>query len=142
MRRNQIMMASSMNYWAILVAAVAYMALGALWYSPALFGNAWMRGISKTREQLAAQASPINYLWALITSFVASYGIARIMSWSGGNTIGDAIKISILAAICFVLTTMSVNDTFEGRPKGLTFINILYHIVGFIIIGIIIGAWR
>lgn len=136
------MMLSNVNYLAVLVAAIAYMALGALWYSPVLFGNAWMRGIGKTKEQVMAGFSLLNYLWGIITAFVAAYGIARLTGMTGGNTVADAVIISLLAAICFVLTTMGINDVFEKRPKGLTFINIFYHIVGFVIIGIIIGLWR
>ncbi len=132
---------AGVNFLAVLVSAIAYMALGAIWYSPVLFGNAWMRSIGKTKEQVNASASPFNYVWALIMSFVAAYGIARIMHWAERGTIADGIIISLLVGVCFVLTTMSVNDTFESRPKGLTFINILYHLVGFIIMGIIIGAW-
>ena len=37
------------NYWAVLVAGVAYMVLGAIWYTPALFGNAWLKAIGKTK---------------------------------------------------------------------------------------------
>lgn len=132
---------ASVNFLAVLVSAIAYMALGALWYSPALFGKAWLRGIGKTKEQVNASASPLNYVWALIMSFVAAYGIARIMNWAGRGTISDGIVISLLVGVCFVLTTMSINDTFENRPRGLTFINVFYHLVGFIIMGIIIGAW-
>lgn len=130
------------NYWAILIAGIAYMVLGALWYSPALFGNSWMRLIGKTKEQVEKDFTPINYLIALVTSLLAAYGIARIMLWTGGTSMIDGVIISVLAGICFVLATMAVNDTFEKRPFGLSFINILYHLVGFIIMGIIIGAWR
>jgi len=133
---------TSINYWALLVGAVAYMMLGALWYSPVLFGNAWMRGIGKTKEQVAADFKPINYLVALMTSFLAAYGVARLMVWTGGDSIRDALIISLLAGICFVLTTIGVNDVFEKRPSGLTFINVLYHLCGFMIIGVLVGAWR
>jgi len=34
--------AIDLNYWAVLVSAVASMVIGALWYSPILFGNIWM----------------------------------------------------------------------------------------------------
>jgi hypothetical protein len=131
----------SVNFLGIIVAAVAYMALGALWYSPALFGNAWTRSIGKTKEQVAADFSPINYFWALCTSFLASYGIARIMAWTNRGEIADGIIIGALAGVCFVLATMGINDVFESRPKGLTMINALYHITGFIVVGIIIGAF-
>jgi hypothetical protein len=100
-----------------------------------------MKGIGKTKEQVAADFSPVNYLLALIFSFIAAYGIARIMIWTGRSTISDGIIIGLLAAVCFVLASMGVNDVFEKRPTGLTFINVLYHVVGFIVIGIIVGAW-
>ncbi len=133
---------TGINYWAVLVAGIAYMIVGALWYSPVLFGGAWMRGIGKSKEQIAKDFSPVNYFLALIFSLIAAYGIARIMFWSNGSSIADGITVSLLAGVCFVFPSMGVNDVFENRPRGLTFINIFYHIVGFVVMGIIIGAWR
>lgn len=131
----------TINYLAVIVAAVAYLIIGWLWYSP-LFGAAWMKGIGKTKEQVAAGASALNYILALIFGFIASYGIARIMVWSGRNSITDGIMIGLVVSICFVLATLFMNDTFEKRPVGLTFINVLYHIVSLVVAGIIIGAWH
>lgn len=136
------MASTTMNYWAILVSAVAYMALGALWYSPILFGKAWMKGIGKTKEQVNADFSPVNYPVAFIAGLLSAYGIARIMSWSGGDSIRDGIILALLAGITFVAAAMLVNDTFEKRPRSLTCINVFYHVAGLIICGIIIGAWR
>ena len=132
----------TMNWWAIIVAAIVYMALGAVWYSPMLFGNAWMKGIGKTKEQLTAGLSPLSYVWALVLSFLAAYGIARICVWAQRGTVWDGIVVGLLAGTCFVLSSMGVNDIFEQRSRQLSFINVLYHIAGFILIGIIIGAWR
>lgn len=135
-----VVQVATVNYLAVVVAAIAYMILGAIWYSPVLFGKAWMTGIGKTKEQLAG-GSAMKYLYGLVFSFIAAYGIARLMLWTGRDTIADGIVIGLLAGICFVMTTMGVNDTFEGRPSGLTLINTLYHIAGFVVIGIIVGAW-
>ncbi len=101
-----------------------------------------MRGIGKTKEQVTADFSPINYLWGFITAFFASYGIARIISWTGGDSLGDALKISLLVGVCFVAAAMWVNDKFEARPAMLTLINIFYHLTGFMIAGIIISLWN
>jgi hypothetical protein len=136
------MESAGINYWAVLVSAIAYMVLGAVWYSPVLFGNAWMKGIGKSKEQVAADFSPSNYIFAFAGSFIASYGIARIMAWSGGDSVVDGIKVSLVAGVCFVFATMSVNDTFEKRSGGLSMINILYHVIGLVIAGIIVGLWR
>jgi hypothetical protein len=134
--------AVGMNYWAILVAAVVYTALGALWYSPALFGNAWMKNIGKTKEQVAADFSFMSIIWGLVMAFIACYGIARIMTWTKVISVGNGIMVGLLAGVCFVLTTFWINDSFEHRPPNLTIMNILYHLVGFVIAGIIIGLWR
>ncbi|MFZ5980292.1 MAG: DUF1761 domain-containing protein [Candidatus Zixiibacteriota bacterium] len=133
---------TGLNYWAILVSALAYMMLGAIWYSPVLFGNSWLRGIGKTKEQVRKDFKSINFLLAIIMSFIAAYGIARVMLWMDSTTVADGIMVSVLIGICFVFTTMSVNDIFENRPGSLTFINVLYHLMGFIVIGVIVGAWR
>ena len=37
-----------LNWLAVLVAALVYFILGAIWYAPPIFGRAWMRG-SATR---------------------------------------------------------------------------------------------
>jgi len=136
------MTVATVNYLAVLVAGAAYMILGAFWYTPSLFGNAWMKGIGKTKEQITAEFSPLKLVWAAICALVAAYGVARIMSWTGGDSLVDGLLVGLLVGVCFVLTSFWVNDTFEGRRKDLTVINSLYHLIGLMIVGIIIGIWR
>lgn len=134
-------MTYELNYLAIVVATIAYMLLGALWYSPILFGNAWMKGLGKTKEEIAADFSPLNYLWALITSFIASYGIARVLFWTGGGGLNEGLLLGLLAGVCFAGSAIWVNGTFEAKSCAFRFINALYHIVGMTVAGIIIGVW-
>ncbi len=42
----------SLNVTAILVATVSGFVVGGLWYSPLLFGNAWMRAAGISEEQV------------------------------------------------------------------------------------------
>ena len=135
------MEAHGINFLAVIVAALAYMALGAIWYSPALFGTMWMNNIGKTKEQVTADSTPMNYVWGAITSFLSAYGIARVMLWSGTHSIQQGVMIALVVGVCFVLAAIVVNDAFESRPKSLTLVNVIYHIVGFVIAGVIIGAW-
>ncbi|MBD3258383.1 DUF1761 family protein [candidate division GN15 bacterium] len=133
---------AAINYWAVLVSGVAFTILGALWYSPVLFGNAWMRNIGKTKEQLDQEFSVWKIIGALIGSLITAYGVARLMIWTGGATIGDAILLAILVGVSFMIAPFMVNDLMEGRPTSLTVINVLFNLVGFIIIGVIVGAWQ
>ena len=136
------MSSSGVNYWAVLVGGGVYFLLGALWYSKGLFGKVWMQGIGKTEVQIKAAFSPWKIVWALIGSLIAAYGIARVLSWTSTITPAGGIMMGLLAGVCFILAPMTINDVMESRPMKLTAINVLYHMVGFLLIAFIIGAWR
>ncbi len=131
----------TMNYLAILVGAILSVAIGAIWYLPALFGKAWMAAIGRTKEQVDADFSPLKIVWAVIFGFVISYGLARLLVWSGKSTPLGGLEVGLLACISFVVTTTGVQLMFEGRPTKLNFIYALHHLVEFLAIGLLLGAW-
>ena len=45
-------METSVNYFAVLVAALVTFVIGGIWYSPAVFGKAWMQENGFTEESL------------------------------------------------------------------------------------------
>ena len=135
------MVSTGVNYWAILVAGAAYFVLGVLWYSPVVFGKAWTQAVGKSKEQLQKGSSALKMIWAFVGSLVIAYGLARILSWTGSYSLTDAVVVSLLAAICFLVTVIGISDSMEVRPMKLYLINIFYNIIGFCIMGIIIGVW-
>src|SRR3989337_3239270 len=58
----------SVNYLAVVVAAVASMIIGAIWYSPRVFGKMWMRLTGNTMGQTAGQSAGRGYLVTFIGS--------------------------------------------------------------------------
>ncbi len=135
------MVSTGVNYLAILVAGAAYFVLGALWYSPVVFGNAWTQAVGKSKEELQKGSSVLKMVWAFVGSLIVAYGLARILSWTGSYTLWDAVVMSLLAAICFLVTVIGISDSMEARPMKLYLINIFYNIIGFCIMGIILGVW-
>jgi hypothetical protein len=130
-----------MNYLAVLVGAVLSVAIGALWYSPALFGNAWLGLVGKTKEQAEKDFSPLKIVWALVWGFVASYGLARVIVWTGKATPLDGLLLGVLACVVFAVSSIAVNHNFEGRPTRLTVIYAGHHLVEYAAIGAMLGAW-
>ena len=132
----------AVNYWAVLVAAVAYFVLGALWYSPGLFGKTWRNGVGKTDEQVKADFTPVSLVWTFIMSLLAAYGIARILSWMHAASMAQGLQVGLVAGISFAMATVWMHDAMERRPRSLTVVNSLYSIIGFVVMGLILGAWR
>ncbi len=131
-----------MNYWKVLVATLAYFVLGALWYSPLLFGRIWTGGIGKTEAQVKADFSPLNLVWTFIMNWFGAYGLARIFIWVRGEDVTDGIIVGLLVGVCFAAATVFMHDVQEKRKCSLSVVNTLYSIVGFIFMGIIIGLWQ
>jgi membrane protein YdbS with pleckstrin-like domain len=129
------------NHLAVIVCAIANLALGALWYSPVLFYNAWKKENNLTDEQLK-KINPANvYGISFILSVIISYNMAFFlgdsktdMAW--GTTAGFLTGFGF-AALIFAIVAL-----FEMRSWKYIFINGGYITVYFTIIGFILGAWR
>lgn len=46
------------------------MAIGAIYYSPAVAGKAWMNAIGKTPEEIKASAKPSMYIVTAVLAFL------------------------------------------------------------------------
>lgn len=128
------------NYWAVLVAALAYWLIGAVWYS-ALFGKAWMSASGTTEEDVqkgAALAYLGSFVMMIVLGLVMSLWVDyyRAFDWKTG------IEAGFWAWLGFVLTTGIINGLFERTKPMLYVINYSYHLVGCIVTGIILAVWQ
>jgi len=136
------MSASGVNYLAVLVAGVAYFLLGGIWYAKPIFGKVWMQASGQTDEQMKASFSIWKMVWAFIGSLIAAYGIARVLSWQAQVDAVRGLMVGLLVGVCFVFTIVTIRDQMESRPGKLTIISVIYNLIGLMMVGLIIGAWR
>jgi hypothetical protein len=130
------------NIWAVLVSVVVNMALGALWYSPILFGNIWMKLIEKKADDISRAEGNKAMSMAIIPAIVSAAGLALLTGISGAETIVDALVLGSLASIAFSGMSLLNLVFFEDRKFGLTVINTGYSFVSFNIIAVILTLWK
>lgn len=133
---------SEMNWLAILVAAVAYFLLGALWYSKALFGNLWIKstGVDMSNPDAKKGVGGImafTFLLELITCIGLGILINRLMLTGAVS----GIKLGLFTGVFFSAIGIAISYLYQSKPKVLTVIDAGYHIVGSIIASIIICMW-
>jgi len=128
------------NWIAVIVAALVPMALGAVWYSPALFARPWMRAVGKTQEDMSMARR--GYAVAAVAALAMAYVLARLVDYAGATTIGEGLVVGLFAWAGFVLTTMAVNGIFAGRSLSLYLIDSGYHGVSLLAMGAILAAWN
>jgi hypothetical protein len=130
------------NHWAVLVAAVVFWGLGALWYT--VFSDAWLAGIGKTLEQLMKEngGSPLPYVVGFLAIVVMCYTLAWIVHRGMQPTAGNGALTGATVAFGIVGAMLALNYGFESRGVTLWLINAGYAFVGLVIAGAIIGAWK
>lgn len=128
------------NYWAVLVSALAFFAIGSLWYSPLLFSNAWMKELGFTKESLAGSNMVkyfgLSFILMLIMAFNLAAFIGNGQGWQFGATAGA------LAGIGWVALAIGINYLYERKSFRIWLINAGYMAVSFTVMGAIIGAWQ
>lgn len=128
------------NFLAIIVAAIVYFVIGAVWYS-LLFGKAWMENVGRTKEQLMS-GSKIVYLYTVIAEFGICFVVAFVIWILGTPNCISAIKVGAFFSIGLTATIIAINNWYGQRSLKLTFIDSGYHIVGIITASIIITVWN
>jgi Protein of unknown function (DUF1761) len=133
---------SHINWLAVLVAAVAFFLLGALWYS-LLFRDAWIKSSGVNMSDPNAKKGVGGVMaFSFILIVITTIGLALFISRIGSGGWMTGLKVGLIAGICFCATSIANSYLYEKRPMALTLINSFYNIVGCVIAGIIIAVWK
>ena len=132
---------STINYFAVLAAALSTFVLGGLWYSPLLFGKAWMRANNFTEADLLTFSKARMFGWSILFSLIMSLNLAMFLA-EPTTTVTWGMAAGGLAGFGWVAMAIAVIGVFENRSWKYIAINGGYMTVAFVIMGAIIGVWR
>lgn len=115
------------NAWAIIIAAVAAMIVGSIWYAKGVFGKTWM-GLIKLKEEKMNKEAPKSLakaaIAALVTAYILSHIIAFAVAFYPDRTeVSVGFSTAFFVWLGFYAAQMLMQDAFEQRPFKLTAIN-------------------
>jgi hypothetical protein len=129
-----------LNYWAILVAALSTFLIGGLWYSPAVFGKAWMKENGFTEEDLKKGSMAKIFGLVFFLGLIAAINLAMFMGPESDPTMGALW--GFLAGFGWVATFVGTHYLFERKSFKLFLINAGYSVVALTVMGVILAAWK
>src|SRR3989338_4272446 len=138
-----------LNYWAILVAALAAMVIGGMWYGP-LFGKVWMRltGISQEKiDEIKKKGMAKSYILNFVGYLVMAYFLAYfVLGWSTSQPELNPVSIGLQTGFWLwlgLIATSSMSPVlWEGRSWKFWFLNNGYSLLKLLAMGAILGTWR
>jgi len=137
-------MVPEINYIAVILATLSSMIVGTIWYSPRVFGNYWMKAANVTPSGNSADAiRPIvvTVIVSFITAWVLAGAAFIAFDFYGGSFFVNTLLTSIVLWGGFTAARFITHDQFDGRPNGLTVLNVSHEFVTIVVMALIIGVW-
>jgi hypothetical protein len=134
---------TNVNWLAVLVAAIAYFILGAIWYSKALFAPKWAAAVGIDMNNPDKSKSLGKMMIGSFTLIIINcIGLALLVVRMDLSILASGLRLGALTGLCFCTTAVAVSFIYESRPTVLYFIDCGYHIAGNLIAAVILVMWR
>ncbi|WP_066293017.1 DUF1761 domain-containing protein [Arthrobacter sp. B6] len=132
---------SQINWLAVLLAFVATMAIGFVWYLPAVVGNRWMAAIGKTEEDLKNISGGAG-IWVpmMVAAALTAVLLAVLISKLDLDNALAGGFFALVLALVFRAGGHVIHNGFAGRPAAVTLIDSGHDVVAMTVAGAIIGA--
>jgi hypothetical protein len=128
------------NWLAVLVAGISSFVIGGIWYSPALFGKAWMKENGLSLEQIQKSNKGKVYGLALVLSLIMAVNLAMFLS-NSSIQLSTGLLYGFLTGL-WIFCGIAIVGLFEQKTARYIFINGGYMLVALTLMGGIIGIWK
>lgn len=127
----------------ILVAGVAYFAVGAVWYARPVFGNYWAAQHKVEMTEESKKKVPVLFASTFLLGLLMATGMGlALYVMQAPGTCMNGIKTGLFLGGVFCALPIGVNYLYTGKPFRLWFIDAGYHVVGLTLMGIILSIWH
>ncbi|WP_420417501.1 DUF1761 domain-containing protein [Pacificispira sp.] len=118
-------MIGSIDWLGVLAAGIAGYIFGAIYYT--VLGTQWMAALGTTKEELEKRKSPAPFVIAAIGQFVLAVTLSILAGAESGTA--PMLALALLLWIGIVMTTMTINHSFQDNKPALTIIDGLHWLV-------------
>ncbi|WP_405219340.1 DUF1761 domain-containing protein [Agrococcus sp. Ld7] len=135
----------AINIWAVLLATVAAMLVGFVYYHPKVLGTSWMRAIGHTPESVAKGPKPWVYPLLIVCAFATAWVLAGAVwisfEFYGGSFLLNALVTGWILFIGFTFSRVIVHDAFDPRGFRVTPHTAFNELLIITAMALIIGVW-
>ena len=132
----------AINYFALIVSALAAMVVGSLWYSPVLFGKQWaqLRGVTPPKDGMKMPAREM--ILEFVATLVVAYVLDILVIAFGAHTPQAAILLALFVWLGFYVTQLLSEVLWEKKPFGVFLISAGARLVNLVLMALILGLWQ
>jgi hypothetical protein len=126
----------------VILAAVAAMVIGFVWYHPKFFGATWQKmiGLSdKDMKKNMPTAMGMMVVVSLLTAYILDHFINYAHSFMAVSWMSAAVQTSLWVWLGFGLTTIVAHGAYEPRDRQVMLINAGNRLATLLAMGLVLG---
>lgn len=133
------------NYLAVLIAGVATMVVGFLWYGPMLFAKPWMKLMGHTKESLEKEKTNMgktygtSFVLALVTAYVLSHVMSLSQAFYNTSPVMTGLTSAFWMWLGFIMPVQATDVLFGSKKFKLFLINTGYQLASVLVMGLLLG---
>lgn len=129
---------------ALVVAAVANLIIGFLWYSPALFGNMWLRhsGMGPDMPKPQAKEMTRSITLSVVATLITTYVFSQLVAALGLATLAQGLLLAGFLWLAFQATILLSAVLWERKSWTFYAINASYWLVSLLVIALVVMLVR
>jgi hypothetical protein len=130
-----------MGVVAVVVAALAGFAMGAVWYMA--LSKPWIQaaGIEVDETGRPKNGSPLPFVISGICMILVAGMMRHIFAMAGIETLGESLVAGLGIGLFFITPWVAMNYAYAQRPFKLTILDGGYSILGSAVIGLVLGLF-
>jgi len=128
------------NHLAVWLLVLAQQAIGFIWYSPALFGETWLRLQGKSASNVDA-SNPIPLAIAIVAAAAMTYFYAWLLGRLAVKSVGAALRLAALIWVSVSFLEFAMHYAFLGLPVGLLLIDMGKSLLGVMLMAGVLVSW-
>lgn len=129
----------AVSYVAVVVATVAALVIGFIWFMPKVFGSRWLAYLGRPGEQL--RPGP-EFALSIASAFVNAWTLAVLALNLKAASAMDGVVIGLLVWLGFFVTVTTANTVIAKRPWGLWAIDVGHALVAQVAMAVIVTLMR
>ena len=128
------------NWFAILAGVIIKQAIGAFWYSPALFSPSWCKltGVSEVEMKASLVKALIP---EVIGSALMAFVLVHAVHYTGAHNWAQGAAVGFFNWLGFVAVATLDSVMFEKRPWQLYLIQNGYLLLALLLMGVVLAVW-
>ncbi len=136
---------SILNLLPLMVAILAAILVGAVWYSPWAFGTVWLRASNHAKPAETGgrlSLTPFSLFFVPLNALLTASVLWLMLYQLGVGTVIGSVGVASLLWAGFALTTQIWLAVYAPRPLIVMIIDSGHLLASYMIMGAILGAWN